>query len=70
MCQVGFSGGRGVKNPPANARDISNASSISGLGGSPGERHANPLPGFFPGKSHEQRSLASYNPLGRRVGHD
>ena len=62
---MGFPGGRVVKNPPANARDISNPGSISALGGSPGERHGNPLPVFLPGKSQGQRSLASYNPLGR-----
>ena len=30
-----------------------------------------PTPVFLPGKSHEQRSLASYSPWGcKRVGHD
>ena len=32
-----------VKNPPANAGDVRDASSIPGLGRSPGEGHGNPL---------------------------
>ena len=32
-----------VKNLPANAGDIRDVGSISGLGGSPGEGHGNPL---------------------------
>ena len=32
-----------VKNPPANAEDIRDVSSISGLGRSPGGGHGNPL---------------------------
>ena len=32
-----------VKNPPANARDIRDVSSIPGLGRSPGEGHGNSL---------------------------
>ena len=44
--------------------------SVPGLGRSPGEGDDNPTPVFLPGKSHGQRSLAGYNPFGRRVGHD
>ena len=29
-----------------------------------------PIPGFLPGESHAQRSLAGYRPWGRRVRHD
>ena len=36
----GFPGGSGVKNPPANARDLG---SISELGRSPGEGNGNPF---------------------------
>ena len=43
MLKMGFPGGRVVKNPPTNARDISNADSIPGLGSSPGEGSGNPL---------------------------
>jgi len=32
-----------VKNPPANAGDLRDASSIPGLGRSPGGGHGNPL---------------------------
>ena len=32
-----------IKNPPANAGDIKDAGSMSGLGRSPGRRHGNPL---------------------------
>ena len=32
-----------VKNPPANARDIRDSSSIPGSGRSPGEENGNPL---------------------------
>ena len=32
-----------VKNPPANAKDACNVSSIPGLGRSPGEGNGNPL---------------------------
>ena len=32
-----------VKNPPANERDVRDASSISGLGRSPVRGHGNPL---------------------------
>ena len=37
---IGFPGGTAVKNPPANAGDVS---SISGSGRSPGEGNSNPL---------------------------
>ena len=45
---------------------------ISGSGRSPGlRREWQPTPVFSHGKFHEQRSLASYSPWGRkRVGHD
>ena len=37
---MGFPGGSAVKNPPANAGDVS---SVPGLGRSPGEGNGNPL---------------------------
>ena len=40
---LGFPGGTVVKNPPANAGDPNDASSIHGSGRSPGERNSNPL---------------------------
>ena len=46
-----------VKNPPAEAGDTRDASSIQGR--SPGEGNGNPL--HLPGESHGQRSLAGYS---------
>ena len=43
MQQVGFPGDSVVKNPPANAGDTGDASSIPELGRSPGEGNGNPL---------------------------
>ena len=51
-----------VKNPPANAGDIRDMSSIPGSGRSPGEGNGKPTPGFLPEKSHEQMSPADYRP--------
>ena len=36
----------------------------------PWRREWQPIPGFLPGYSHGQRSLAGYSPWGCRVGHD
>ena len=49
-----------LKNPPANAGDIKDASSIPGLGRSPEEGHGTPV--FLPGEPHGQRSLVGYSP--------
>ena len=47
-----------IKNLPANAGD-------KGL--TPGQRSKwQPTPVFLPGKSHGQRSLAGYSPLGHK----
>ena len=48
-----------LKNPPANAGDIS---SIPESGRSPGEGNSNTTLVFLPGKSHAERSLAGYSP--------
>ena len=57
---VGFPGGSDGKESACNAGDLG---SIPGLGRSPGE--VNGLtPVFWPGKFHEQRSLACYSPWG------
>ena len=55
-----------VKNPPANAGDVRDVSSIPELGRSPGEGHRRSTPVFLPGESHGQRSLAGYSPWGRK----
>ena len=46
-----------VKNPPANAGDTRDESSIPGMGRSPGAGNGNPTSVFLPGESHGQRSL-------------
>ena len=54
-----------VKNPPASAGDVRDASSIPRLGRSPGEGHGNPLQcSFLPGEFHGLRSIAGYSPWG------
>ena len=51
-----------VKNPPANARDIRDASSVSGSGRPPGGGHGNLLQYSCLENPHGQRSLAGYGP--------
>ena len=53
-----------VKNLPANAEDARDAHSIPESGRSPREGNGNPLPYFFPGEFHGQRSLMGYSPWG------
>ena len=50
-----------VRNLPANAGD---AGSISGVGKIPWRRKWQPTPVFLPQKSHGQRGLGGYSPLG------
>ena len=58
-----FHGGSVVKSPPVNAGDVS---SIPELGKSPAEGNGNPFSVFYPGKSHEQRSLVGCSPQGHK----
>ena len=51
-----------VRNLPANARDVGDPGLIPGSERSPGGGNSNPFPGFFPGESPGQRSLADYSP--------
>ena len=51
-----------VKNPPANAGDPRDMSSIPGLGRSPGVGNGNTLQYSCLEKFHGQRSLAGYSP--------
>ena len=51
-----------VKNPHANAGDIREAGSISGLGRFPWRRTWQPTPVFLIRESHGQKSLAGYSP--------
>ena len=53
-----------VKNLPANAGDIRDASLIPGLGRSPGGGYGNPLQYSCLENPHRQRTLVSYNPWG------
>ena len=57
---LGFSGGAMVKNPPANAGDRFNP----WVRKIPWSRKWQPVPVFFPGKSHGPRSLEGYSPWG------
>ena len=51
-----------VKNPPANTRNVREASSIPGSGRSLEGGNGQPTPVFLPGESHGWRSLAGYSP--------
>ena len=64
---MGFPGGSNGKESPCNEGDLG---SIPGLGRSPGGGHGNPFQCSCPGNPHGQRSLESYSPWGRRIGHD
>ena len=55
---MGFLSGSMVKNPPANAGEMS---LIPGSGRFPGREHGNP-PVFLPGESHGERSLVGCSP--------
>ena len=51
-----------VKNPPANAGNISDTGLIPGLGRFSWRREWKPTPVFFPKESHGQKSLEGYDP--------
>ena len=57
-----------VKNPPANAREVSDTGLIPGLGKSPEEGNGNPLQYscLENPRIHGQRSLAGYSPWDRK----
>ena len=61
----GFPSGAVVKNPPANAKDAKDESSIPGLERSPGVRSSNLLQYSWPGKVHEQRNLKGCSSWGQ-----
>ena len=54
-----------VKNPPASVGDIRDAGSILSRK-IPWRRARQPTPVFLSGEFHGQRSLAGYNPRGRK----
>ena len=53
-----------MKNLPANAGDVRDASLIPGLGKYPGGGHGTPLKYSCLENPHGQRSLAGYSPWG------
>ena len=56
-----------VKNPPANAGDARDVTSILGSERSPEGGNGNPFPPvFLPGKFHGKSSLAGYSPWGHK----
>ena len=57
-----------VKNPPANAGDIRDTGSISGVGKIPWRRTWQPTPVFLPRESHGPGRLQSVG--SQRVRHD
>ena len=61
-----------VKNPPANAGDVKNMGSISGLGRSPGGGHGNPLQSSCLENSMDREAWRARLPScrGHRVGHN
>ena len=63
---MGFPGGSVVKNPPANPGDAKDADSFAGLGRSSGEVNGNPLQYSCLENPHGQKTLAGYNPWGRK----
>ena len=60
---AGFPGGSVVKNPPANAGDMS---LIPGSGKSPGEGNGNPLQYSHMGNSMAKEADGLYSPWGHR----
>ena len=62
---MGFPVGSVVKYPPANARDTGSWFD-PWVGKIPWRRKWQPILVFMPGKSHGQRSLASYGPRGHK----
>ena len=61
---LGFPGGSAVKNLSDKAGSTGDAGSIPGPGRFPWRRKWQPIPIFFPGKSHVQRSPAVYRSMG------
>ena len=53
-----------VKNPPASARDTGRQGLDPWIRNSPWRKEWQPTPGFLPGESHGQRSLAGCSPWG------
>ena len=63
---MGFRDGSVIKNPPVDAGDGRDESSIPGSGRFPWRRQWQPTPVFLPGEAHRQRSLAGYSLWGHK----
>ena len=65
---MGFPGGTGEKNPPANAGDAKDVDKRfrfdPWVGKIPQRRKWQYIPVFFPGKFHGQRHVTGYSPWG------
>ena len=68
MC-MDFPGGAGGKESACHCRKLQRCRFTPWVRKIPWRREWQPTPVFFPGKSHGQRSLASYSPRGHRVEH-
>ena len=64
---MGFPGGSGVKNPPANAGDMG---SIPGSGRFPGEGNGNPLQYFYLANLMNREACWLYSMGSQKVGQD
>ena len=63
---MGFPGGSGVKNPPANAGDARDVGFIPGLGRIPGKGNGNPLQYSCLEDSMDRGALFGYSPWGHK----
>ena len=61
---LGFPGGSGVKNPPANAGDSGDAGLIPGVKKLPWRRKWQPTPVFLPEESHDREDPGGLQPWG------
>ena len=66
MEYMGFPSDSVVKESTCNAGKKGDEGSVPALGRFPGGENDKPVQYFLPGKSHGQRSLVSYSPLGRK----
>ena len=67
---LGFPGGSVVEGFAGQCRRHREHRFDPWVGKIPWRRQCQPTPGFLPGETLGQRSLASYNPWGCKVGHD
>ena len=65
LCQ-GFPNGASGKEPSCQCRRCKRHRFDPGVGKNPWRRAWQPTPGFLPGESYGERSLAGYNPWGRK----